>query len=244
MCNVNKNNSMNRKDNPAGRLLLILQKSQKIDPAKKMREAWAEIFEVDSDNTSEILRNLGLLHQLPSEIRNQVYSIDGEDHDLYLDKISRVENALSNINLKARWKNFKETIDEATLTELKFCSKLLSKKSEFRTIDKKDREDLLKRIQDLKNEMSDFNINEDLRRAIFDKLSEIERAIFDYRLTGGVLIKKEVESALANVVVRALNQDESLTRKLLDLFAYIAATITVGEHSYQLAQKITQLLNP
>lgn len=234
---------MNRKDNPAGRLLTVLQKSQKIDHAKKMREAWAEIFEVNSGNTSEILRNLGLLHQLPSEIRHQIYSIDGEEHDLYLDKITRVENALSNINLKARWKSFKETIDEATLTELKFCSKLLSESSEFKTIGKKEREDLLKRIQELKNELSDFNINEDLKVAIFDKLGEIERAIFDYRLTGGVLIKKEVESALVSVFVKALNQDENLSKKLLDLLAFIAATITVGEYSFYITQKFTQLLN-
>ena len=180
---------MNHNDNPAGRLFLILQKSKKIDDQVKMKNAWSEIFDVESENSAKILRKLGEINQLPSEIREKIHSLDNVNHKLALKQMYKVEAALSKINFNSTWKNFKNSIDEATMLSIEYCSDILSRNFNNKVLDENELKSLKTRAQEFKNDLSNYEIDLELKKYIYEKVGEIERAIFDYELTGSVTIK-------------------------------------------------------
>lgn len=234
---------MNHNDNPAKRLLLFLQRAKKIDENKKMGEAFAEIFKVDPEQRSAILRHLGEIQKLPLSIRQEIQTIE-EDHGIYLDKIERVERALSKINFGSKWRNFQQGIDEATLTQLTFSSKLLSDNSKFKHLEEKDLNKLKEKVQSFKNELSGFDIDTDLNHLIFEKLNDIERAIFDYQLTGSALIQKEVESAIGSVTMnpKLASKDITVVRKFFNFLGDISVTLHLIEYTPELNEFVQLLL--
>lgn len=235
---------MNHNDNPARRLLLFLEKGQKVDENKTVGKALAEIFTLDSDQLSGILRCLGEIQKLPMSIRKQIKSIEN-DSSLYLNKITRVEQALSNINFGAKWRSFKQRIDEATLTELKFSSKLLSDNSIYKPLYDDDLSKLKEKVQSFKNDLSSFEIDHDLSQLIFEKVSEVERAIFDYQLTGSAQIQKEVESALASIALKPTlaSKDVGAVRKFFNFLGDISVSLHLIEYTPELNEFMQLLLD-
>lgn len=67
-----------------------------------MRNAWAQIFEVESKDSSELLRKIGKVNRLPFDIKKRVKSIDDQDHELFLRRLGKVEEALGNLNFNSR----------------------------------------------------------------------------------------------------------------------------------------------
>lgn len=233
---------MKHNDNPAKRLLQILEKAQKVDENKSMGDAFAEIFDNDPNQRSEILRNLGELQKLPLSIRSEVQSIK-KDHSIYLDKINRIEKALSKINFGAKWRNFQQGIDEATITQLTFCSELLSNNSNFKPLEEEDLNKLKKKVESFKNKLSGFDIDTDLNHLIFEKLNDIERAIFNYQLTGSALIQKEVESAIGCVSMhpKSASKDVGVVRKFFNFLGDISVSLHLIEYTPEL-NEFAQLL--
>lgn len=235
---------MSHTDNPAGRLLLVLQKSQKIDNEKKTNQAFAEIFDVDPKDRSEILHKLGLVNQLPYKIRKQVLSLE-INHNLFLKNLNKVEAAFSNINFAANWKRFKDSIDGETLLSLEHCSEVLSNELEEKDLDENDIESLKDKVNEFKDELSNYQIDPVLSRLIFEKLNDIERAIFDYRLSGTVLIQKEVDAAITNALMRVdlLEKDKETSKKWIDFLHNLSVTIHLSETGFALTQYATKLLS-
>lgn len=235
---------MNHNDNPAKRLLIFLEKAQKIDENKSMGEAFAEIFNIESNQRSEILRHLGEIQKLPLSIRRGIRSTEGDDHEIYLDKIDRVEKVLSKINFGSKWRSFQQGIDEATLTQLTFSSKLLSDNSKFKFLEDDDLSTLKEKVQLFKNELSDLHIDPDLNHLIFGKLNDIERAIFDYHLTGSAHIQKEIESALGSVVMnpKLARKEKGVVRKFFNFLGDISVTLHLVEYTPELNEFVQLLL--
>lgn len=235
---------MNHLDNPAGRLFLILQKAKKINDQVKTKEAWAEIFGVENENRAEILRKLGEVNQIPATIREKIYSLDNVNHELALKRLGKVETALSKINFNAIWKNFKDAIDEATMLSIEYCSDILSRNFKKKVLEKNDLENVQKRVQEFKKELSEIEIDLELHRFIYEKLSEIERAIFDYELTGSAAIKKEVESALGSSFLNTelLKRDEKMTKKFFEFIGYVSSIVHLTEYGPLLKEQITLLI--
>lgn len=230
-------------DNPAKRLLLFLSKVKKVNGNKKMGEALAEIFNVDSEQRSVVLKHLGVIQNLPFSIRDEVKSIE-DDHGIYLDKIERVEVIFSKINFDSKWKIFQDGIDEATLTQLAFCSKLLSEKSSFKPLYDNDLSELKDKVQSFKNDLSSFDIEPKLNQLIFEKVNDIERAIFDYQITGSALIQKEIESALGSVAMKPkmARKDVGAVRKFFNFLGDVSVSIHLIEYTPELNEFIQLLL--
>lgn len=235
----------NHTNNPAGRLFLILKKSQKIGEQKKVREAWAEIFNLDSKNTSEILRKLGEVNQLPARIRNDVNHLDSINHQLHLKKLGVVERALSSINFNSRWQGIKKLLDEATILSIEHCSDLLSQHTNEKVLEENDLDNLRSKIQEFKNELSAYDIDHQLSTLIYDKVSDIERAIFDYELVGTNSVKKEVESAFGSFIVEinVLQKDKKIANKFFDFLTRVSTIAHLSEYAPALEASVLKLLS-
>lgn len=234
----------NHTNNPAGRLFLVLKKAQKIENRKKVRQGWAEIFETEPNNTSEILRKLGEVNKLPATIRDHVTSLNGVNHELHLKKLNVVEKALSNINFNSSWQGIKKQLDEATVLSIEHCSDLLSQHSSEKALEKKDLDKLKQRVQDFKNELSEYEIDHQLSSLIYNKVNDIERAIFDYELKGTASIKKEVESAFGSyfMQIEVMQKDEKVAVKFFEFLTRISTVIHLSEYAPALKDYMIKLL--
>jgi len=234
----------NHTNNPAGRLFLILQKAQKIDDQKKVKEAWADIFDLDPKNTAEILRKLGEVNKLPAVIRNNVNNLDGVNRQLHLKKLGVVERALSNINFNSRWQGIKKLLDEATVLSIEHCSDMLSQYSNEKVLEEDDLEVLRKKVQEFKNELSGFEIDHQLSSLIYEKINDIERAIFDYELKGTASIKKEVESAFGScfIEINVFQKDKKISGMFFRFLTRISTILHLSENAPALKDYMIKML--
>ena len=59
-------------DNPAARLLRILEKGKKLPPPMSCRQAWCELLEVEIEDKVTLMGRLGKLIPLTAEITEQL----------------------------------------------------------------------------------------------------------------------------------------------------------------------------
>ena len=236
---------MNHSDNPAGRLVLLLEQALEINDQAKMKEALAKLFDLKEGNQSEILRKLGELQQIPSQIREKVYSLD-VNQELLLEGLKNVERALSSIRFGSQWKIFKKFIDEKTVYSIKVCSDQLSKHAPEQVLTTDELDRLKERVRTFKDQLNEFKVDPELYRFIFEKVDDIERAIFDYNLTGAVLVQKEVESVVGSSFFRSelLRKNESTTKKLFEFIGYVSSIVHLTEYGPLLKEQVNLLLGP
>ncbi len=77
-------------DNPAGRLLALLEEGKRFDKKNTQTiEAWAQLFGEDTSEIAtvlpDVLAQLGKVMALPSEIRTRVEA-QGFDPEVYLER--------------------------------------------------------------------------------------------------------------------------------------------------------------
>ena len=92
-------------DNPAGRLLNILEKAEKIKSHVVSRTAWAEIFEIENDDALLVSR-LGKVMALPHEIITDINLHFPEQRGSYTHWSKQVNLAFTHHNLNTEWSKF------------------------------------------------------------------------------------------------------------------------------------------
>jgi len=231
-------------DNPAGRLFLILKKAQSINKQSKMRTAWAEILEVDPKNTAKLLKKIGKVNQLPSDIKSRVEAIDDEDHELYLRRLDKVEQALGSLNLNSRWDNFLNIIDETTVSSVEFTSNLLSKKNGEKGLSEKQINELLEITKKFKKELIDSAIPEAIKKFILERLNSIEGAIHDYKISGIKPIEIEIERSVGSFFMRRgiYNKEPKWGNRFLEFITKIATFVSFANDGQALIGNAMKLL--
>ncbi len=109
-------------DNPALRLLDILEQGKRHHAAATCREVWKALLQAQNLSEHQLLSRLARVMELPERIE-QVR----EDHFSSLRNKSsywrgQVESAFTSQSLNGRWETFKNHIDERTLSELSLLS--------------------------------------------------------------------------------------------------------------------------
>jgi predicted transcriptional regulator len=232
-------------DNPAGRLFLILKKARSINKQSKMRTAWAEILEVDPKDTTELLRKIGKVNQLPFDIKDRIKSINNEDHELYLRKLNKVEQALGKLNFNSRWDGFLNIIDDTTVSSLEFISNLLAKENYEKGLSKKEIDELLDLTQKFKKELIDSNIPEAVKKFILERLNAIESAIHDYKISGIKPIEIEIERSVGSLFMKRgiYNKEPKWGKKFINFIIKIAPFISFVNDGQTLIGDAIKLLS-
>lgn len=154
---------MDHSNNPAGRLYLLLTEGKKKSDDTKSREIWAELLDVEPNDTSLLLRRLAKVIDLPAQIREQINKEQEINHDTFLKGMPNIEDALSRIDITKAWKAFKERVNDVSINSLEFCGEHLSRKNP----DIPAKYDDLKKIHDdvrqLFDEVFEGDLDEELR---------------------------------------------------------------------------------
>lgn len=188
-------------DNPALRLLDILEQGRSYQASDSCREVWKALLQTQKLSEHQLLSRLARVMELPDRIE-QVR----QDHFSSLRNKSsywrsQVESAFTSQSLNGRWETFKNHIDERTLSELSLLSDVFDTRGSHAGIAEEEIESLLARITELRAEIrsSDFPLT--MKTMLLRQLFQIQEALESYSISGIEPIMDAVQSTLGLAVI-------------------------------------------
>lgn len=217
-------------ENPAHRLLLILEAGKKLSPSITCEDAWTELLNVN--NHSSLLARLGKVITLPADIIQTV-------HDLYPDSIDITRhwheqacNMLKNLNMAARWDGIIARVDNHSMTQLKMTAMLLDRELQSRSLTDEAVGETRLTFQKLHDEIMDSDIQQELKVFVLRKLREIITNIDEYKLTGLVPILDAVDSSIGHCVTNTeyknFIKEHTLGQRFATALTATADSITIA----------------
>lgn len=229
---------MEVKTESAGRLLDILKEARGKPANNKVRRVWAEIFGLEENDTSTILRMIADLIQLTYKTKSQIQSLEDIDHSLYLKPFIKIEKMLSQINLEAQWQSWQQQIDEPTIYGLQFCSDKLNREERITAIKHTEIDKIKKSLTNLSDSISNSELESSLKLLLLRNLESLRQSLIAYKIKGIDGIATEIELNLGSLVlnkekiVNAAKDDESkgFFKKYLNFLGGVNKTISTAKN--------------
>ena len=230
---------------PAQRLLAILEAAkQKTD--QKAENAWCSILGVAEGNKAQLLRRLGLVMELPFQIKEEIKRIPQLEHAVYLKWMPDVEAGFSSINLGRNFSEFRNPVTATALYGLEVCSEILSRYSAEKILNPMDLDTLDTDVNSLIDELLKSEIDRDLKSFVLSKLDDVHIAILDYKYAGLKPLRKAVEAVIGSVVfekdLHAKLGKTKYSRKFWSVMNRTAMIVTVVAGTMQITDGIKQFL--
>ena len=192
---------MEVKTEPAGRLYDIFQEARQKNDGDSSRKVWAEVFGVAEDDTSTILKMLAELIQLTHSTKGKIENLNDIDHELYLRPFSKIERILSQINLDAGWKHWKNQIDEPTIYGLQFCSDKLNRITNYTKIPNEEIDAIKQSLSDLTDQILKSELDISLKELLIRNLESLRQALISFKIKGIDGIQQELELNLGSIIL-------------------------------------------
>lgn len=188
-------------DNPALRLLDILEQGKSYQASDSCREVWKALLQTQKLSEHQLLSRLARVMELPERIE-QVR----QDHFSSLRNKpsywrSQVESAFTSQSLNGRWETFKNHIDERTLSELSLLSDVFDTRGSHAGIAEEEIESLLARITELRAEIRSTELPLKMKTMLLRQLFQIQEALESYSISGIEPIMDAVQSTLGLAVI-------------------------------------------
>lgn len=237
----------NQPDNPAQRLLGLCQAFLNIKNGTSIRDAWAQILNVEDDNTPELLYRVGMTLPLVKTTREALERLDEIDRELFLGWQENIEAAFSNLNFKADVGEIKNQLKPEIMKQLEFCSHELRRRSPEPTIAPEQLTAFREEVKNLMDEVLQADIPVDLKSFLLDNLDRLLRAIEMYWYTGSRPIQDALDTAIGQAwrgqAQASSNEDEGdLHRRFWDLCGRIAIAFTLVREGSKLLEYVPKEL--
>lgn len=232
-------------DNPAYRLLAILEKGKTFKENRTCRECWEELLGVQGDSAllmARLSKVMALPHQVVQEIR-VAFPNHGNTWSHWEGQVSA---AFMVQNMHAEWKTFNQNIDAHTLTYLKFAAELLNSRSQARLLSEEEVTAVRTSVSAVLQEVLSSTLVTALKTQIARCLRNILEALDEYRLTGGLSVLQSAEVALGHASLdseyKSFLTDTELGRSVLDAISAAANLLTISLSLPALTVALTPLL--
>lgn len=241
-----------RINNPAARLHEVLSKlllKQK-DNGKQAFGVFAEIFGVENPglNQSQVLRQLGLLLQLPQQAADAITAIPDRNAELRLTWRPKVVAAFSQLNLVGPLQAFLGPLDSTTMAVLAIAADDLSSVAAEPVADRKELHRLLDDVRKLIDDVQGSEAADYLKAHILHHLLIIQQAIIDYRFMGVRALQNALEQSIgAAGLERATfreSEKTSIGRRFLEFIGAYVLLCTAFITTAQLPESYRKLLPP
>ncbi len=233
-------------DNPAARLLSIIERGKQIAPNEVCRNAWQQILSV-SNNNPLLMSRLGKAMELPELTIAALQEMCPDEGNTWSHWESQVNHAFMSQNLNAGWDSFINAIDQHSVTNLRLAAGLLQAKSNTKILADSDMENVKSQLTALYEEIINSAFDEDVKKYIARYVRKIIIAIDEYKITGALPLLEAIETAIGHAALhpeyKNFLTDEDLGKRLLDTLAAMANVVTVAIGSLQLSQAIVPLLS-
>lgn len=196
-------------NNPAGRLYNLLVKVNQIPENTKNWQAWEKLFGIEIEKSNSISRKKYLVMQQVCNVLDQIYELkenilrheDKIDTEIYLQYINNLESAVINStdSFSSIFKNFRSKVDERILMNLRFCSDFLKRQNPERILELETIEELKNDIAEIIKDLSECNLDYDLRKYIRVNLYRINDALERYKITGNLPLETSIDITLGSM---------------------------------------------
>lgn len=221
-------------DNPAARLLSILQAGKSKQSHLNTRDVWADLLDVDKSDDGKILCELGKFMGLPNEVDSLLdlhfpnAATDSMKHCLHT-----ISGAFRANNLNDQWKLFIDKIDTHSIGTLSMGSAMLDTKLKAKLIEANELDRIRSQIQELiESVISTGEIEVQFQDDLVRYLSRILEAINSYKITGAVPIMEAMEATVGHASISPNFRDnlkkEGVGQQVVAVISALAQMVTVA----------------
>ena len=235
-------------DNPAARLLNILEEGKKIDIGAGTKGAWMKVLAVKStgfESESLLMAKLGQFMLLPHEtqaLMSQHFPTQSKDMSHC---ISCIQTGISKQNLSGNWASFISHIDAHTISTLSMSSALLDMKLETKLITTEELDSLKQKVSAILDELIKTDLPSEFKKFMTHYLNKILSSINDYFISGALPILTSLEATLGHAVIdpefRKTLKDSPIGEKIRGTLGDIANVVTIAAAASGAAAFITKV---
>jgi hypothetical protein len=199
-----------KKDNPASRLLNILQEGKKIGSNMGSKLAWSKLLNIPDKDSLALMQGIASIISLVQELSETVLELAPEVADDLKPSIAKVEKAIANHEFHQNWHTFIGGIDDTVLNMLSIVASLLDKDLSIEKLDL----DLLDKyktdIQSLLNEIlnPDTSLSAEFKSTMKYHLQQIIENIDNYFINGRLPIHRSIQFLASEIYWNEQCKDE------------------------------------
>lgn len=244
-----------KSNNPAGRLLEIVNSGKSHNGNRPVIDIWSEILTTPASDYSLLIRRIGHVMDLPSQIKSAMEGLEEYNPNIYLKWLPNVENAFRAVHFQMQWSQFISNFDGTVIYGLEISSDLLSRKRPELVADQGTLKSILADIEDLISKIAQVDAPPLLKDIILENLIKLKQTIEEYFIRGIVPIQREFTSFFATAVLQNNMDWKSpaddpfwekfwVTLSRIAIITSIAANITaIGKDSFKAIEYINKPQN-
>lgn len=188
-------------DNPAQRLLDLLEQGKNYKREDNCRVVWQQILQVEGMEEQHLLTRLAFAMALPGRIiqvrEDNFSSLRGKSSHWK----NHVDKAFVSQSLNSPWSTFQDHIDDRTLTELGMLSDLFETRGAHAGIEAEEIDALLERITQLRSEIRESGLSATMKTLLLKQIAQIQEALESYSISGVEPVMDAVQSTLGLAVL-------------------------------------------
>lgn len=242
-------------ENPAARLLTILEKGKSIPPERPCQNVWNDLLDVVEPNM--FLPRLAKVIVLPNQTIELLNLLDTSDRQKNANKywVNQVNSGFMNQLVHGQWATFINYIDSHTIDYLALTSEFLETKSNIKAQDsKQELSDIRQTLQNLLNDiLENEELDKDIKRYLVRCLQRVIVAIDEHFISGYTPIVEAIETTLGHLVIARISEGEKVrtafretgvAEKLFNVLGIISTLVTLETGVPLIAKDLYQALLP
>ncbi|MCQ8128312.1 hypothetical protein [Methylomonas rivi] len=233
-------------DNPAARLLAILEAGALQNSKNNCRNVWRELLGVQTGRDALLMSRIGKVMELPEQAIEIINRDFPNQKSTFNHWNTKVNQAFSQQNLNSEWGSFQAQIDQHTLTYLRLTAELIQTKLPTKLLEQETIEELRSRINQLLNEVIDGDFKNEIVEYVARYLQRIITALDEYRISGAVPIIEAVDASLGHAFFdesyREVITKTEFGQKFITVLSAVASAVTIAIGAPELPHVIHLLL--
>lgn len=233
-------------DNPAARLLSILERGLELPDSKSCRSAWSELLDVDKGDHGTLMGRIGRMMALSTDIIECLENIGDVKIDRYLHWVKPLENAFVKNDLNGPWKNFKSHINIHVINYLSMTSDLLSHRCPEIEVNQSNLDSILDSARKLIDEVRESDLPPEVKEFMIKHLYKVCLAVEEYAIRGSEALSTAIEAAFGYGVLNResveMNKTNGTATKFWQTMTNVALIVSISTGAQQLAPSIVELL--
>lgn len=250
---------MSDKDNPAGRLLEIIQKAKIAAQQYGSNPAligWASVFGIPFDrNNFTVARDHDLtlinyliqLDLLIKETESALMRVD-DLPDRYMRPFPRIREMLKISQLQSAFSGFISPITEGDMVVLEFCAEKLSNYHLESVVEEDELKGILDDVNALYERIIASDVTAELKTIMLDMLVVIRNAVHEYRIRGVARLEEALPTLVGTYVLNTKlieaedeKEEVGLFRRVLGRYSSMVAT---ASHTTRLLEAAAAYIPP
>lgn len=219
-------------DNPAARLLAILEAGKLISVNERCGTAWSQLLDA-AEGSGLLISRIGKLMDLPEQVISAMKERNFQKKSNYWAHWSyQVNLAFSSQNLQSGWNTFISCIDDNTINGLGLTSELLKLQGNTNLIPKESLESFKKELEDILESVIVSDQPTEVKNYLVRQIRRLIVSIDEYRLTGALPILEHIEAAAGHTLFdpqyKNFIKEDSLGKRFVEVLSVISNVVTVA----------------